>query len=169
MSCETRVLLVTAHVCHETDFLAAHRDALQQHGNSSLELAYFDLSRKRDFFEILILLSHVKSGFFTAVHLAPPASTWSRIRHSSSSGQPPLRTRGSPTGLSHLSPQLQLRVEESNRQVETVTWLFRASCPLHSEKSLGPTGLPGGPGRTRAERADHHLEQQPLTKTGRCK
>ena len=124
MSCETRVLLVTAHVCHETDFLAAHRDALQQHGNSSLELAYFDLSRKRDFFEILILLSHVKSGFFTAVHLAPPASTWSRIRHSSSSGQPPLRTRGSPTGLSHLSPQLQLRVEESNRQVETVTWLF---------------------------------------------
>ena len=68
----------------------------------------------------------VKSNpdFFTAVHLVPPASTWSRIRHSSSTGQPPLRTRGSPAGLSHLSPQLQLKVEESNRQVETVTWLF---------------------------------------------
>ena len=46
---KTRVLLVTAHDCHETDFLGAHRDALQQHGNISLELAYFDLSRKRDF------------------------------------------------------------------------------------------------------------------------
>ena len=90
---------------------------MQQHGNISLELAYFDLSRKRDFFEILILLGHVKAGFFTAVHLAPPASTWSRIRH-------PLRTREHPTGLSHLSPQLQLKVEESNRQIKTVTWLF---------------------------------------------
>ena len=36
MSCEIRVLLVTAHVCHETDFLAAHRDALHQHGSLSL-------------------------------------------------------------------------------------------------------------------------------------
>ena len=123
MICKTRVLLVTAHDCHETDFLGAHRDASQQHGNISLELAYFDLSRKRDFFEILILLGDVKAGFFTAVHLVPPASTWSRIRHSSTSGQPPLRTRERQTGLSHLSPQLQLKVEESNRQIETVTWL----------------------------------------------
>ena len=124
MFCLTRVLLVTAHDCYETDFLGGHRDALQQHGNISLELAYFDLSRKLGFFEILILLGHVKAGFFTAVHLAPPASTWSRIRHSCSSGQPSLRTREHPTGLSHLSPQLQLKVEESNRQIETLTWLF---------------------------------------------
>ena len=123
MFCKTRVLLVTAHDCHEslTDFLGAHRDALQQHGNISLELAYFDLSRKRDFFEILILLGHVKAGFFTAVHLAPPASTWSRIRHSSTSGQPPLRTR---EHQQQSSLSTELKVEESNRQIETVTWLF---------------------------------------------
>ena len=113
-------------------------------------------------FEILFLLGHVEAGFFTAVNLAPPASTWSRIRHSSSSGQPAQNERTPNRTQSSQSRGIEQTNRDSNMGV-------RASCPSHSEKSLGPTGLPGRPGRTRAERTDIHLGQQPLTKTGRRK
>ena len=103
---------------------------------TAYELVYFDLGRKLDFFELLLLLEHVRTGFFAAVHLATPSlpsplspplslhsNTWSRVRHSSAD-QPPLRSRKHPLGLCSLSPQSQTKVDQSNRELEIVTWLL---------------------------------------------
>ena len=45
------------------------------------------------FLLVLDLLDRVRSGFFEAVYLAPPASTWSRLRNAATEGQTPLRSR----------------------------------------------------------------------------
>ena len=65
-SCKThgRILFVAAHDCHETDFWEPTDDTWPQQEDSALELAYFDLSRKRKHFEILMFLQHVSAGFF---------------------------------------------------------------------------------------------------------
>ena len=45
----------------------------------------------------------------------PTLATWSRLRHSSAIGQPPLRSRAWPWGLSCLNDQHRERVEQANR------------------------------------------------------
>ena len=64
------------------------------------ELTYLDPTLLFDFLAVLDLLDHVRHGYFDMVHIVPSASTWSRSRHSEHSGQPPLRSRSSPLGLS---------------------------------------------------------------------
>ena len=73
--------------------------------------------------------------FFAAVHLAPPDSTWSRVRHSSS-GQPPLRSRQQLMGLTSMSPQSQDKADHSISEVEIVTW-FLEPAALWSRRKVG--------------------------------
>ena len=120
---------------HEADFRGALHERWSQQNESDYELVYYDLSRKLDFFEVLLLLEHVRTGFFEAVHLVPPAHTWSRVRHSSSD-QPPLRSRDHPLGLTDLSPQLQAKVDQSNREIEIITWLLEQAT-LCTERTVG--------------------------------
>ena len=80
-------------------------------------------------------LSTFELDFFAAVHLATPTptpyspspsslpNTWSRVRHSSED-QPQLRSRKHPLGLCSLSPQSQTKDDQSNRELEIVTWLL---------------------------------------------
>ena len=49
---------------HEADFRGALHERWSQQNDSSYELVYYDLSRKLDFFEVLLLLEHVRTGFF---------------------------------------------------------------------------------------------------------
>ena len=100
-----RVLLLTS----ETALEAEVRDALwirQQEKEPGIffELTYVDPALFSDFLGVLDLLDHVRSGYFDMVHIVPSAATWSRSRHSQHSGQPALRSRSSPLGLSSLSP-----------------------------------------------------------------
>ena len=111
---------VATHDSHETDFQGALHDRWSQQDETAFELVYFDLGRKLDFIEVLLLLGHIRAGFFAAVHLAPPANTWSRVRHSSAD-QP----RKQPLRLRSLSPPSQAKVDQSNREIEIVTSL----CP----------------------------------------
>ena len=118
-----RLLLVATRDCHETDFLDALQERWSQQNDAAYKLVYFDLGRKLDFFEVLLILEHIRAGFFAAVHLAPPANIWYRVRHSSAD-QPPLRSRKHPLGLCSLPSQSQTEVDQSNREVETVTWFL---------------------------------------------
>ena len=120
---------------HEADFRGALHERWSQQNDSDYELVYYDLSRKLDFFEVLLLLEHVRTGFFEAVHLVPPAHTWSRVRHSSPD-QPPLRSRDHPLGLTDLSPQFQAKVDQSNREIEIITWLLEQAT-LCTERTVG--------------------------------
>ena len=54
------------------------------------------------------------------MYLAPPAATWSRLRSTTTSGQPPLRSRAEPLGLSSLNPNGSDKVIESNIHCELV-------------------------------------------------
>ena len=130
-----RFLLVATGLTHEADFRGALHEKWSQQNDVDYELVYYDLSRKLNFFEVLLLLEHVRAGFFEAVHLVPPAHTWSRVRHSSPD-QPPLRSRDHPLGLTGLSPQLQAKVDQSNREIEIVTWLLEQAT-LCSERTVG--------------------------------
>ena len=84
-----------------------------------------------DFLAVLDLLDHVRHGYFDMVHIVPSASTWSRSRHSEHSGQPPLRSRSSPLGLSSLSPDETEKINEANRALEVAVWVAEQSlqCP----------------------------------------
>ena len=108
-----RILLVTSHCCHERDFLEALRDGKEQKPSFVFELAFFDLPHAANFFAVLTLLDRLRSGCFSAVHLVPPAASWSRVRHSSVRSQPPLRSRQEPLGASRLAPPQQSRVVQS--------------------------------------------------------
>ena len=69
-----------------------------QSSTAIFELVYFPLIHVADV-SFLLDLDRVRAGFFNAVHLAPPAATWSRLRNASTEGQLPLRSRSEPFGL----------------------------------------------------------------------
>ena len=75
------------------------------------------------FFAVLDLLAYVREGLFDFIHMIPPANTWSRSRHSGLPGQPPLRSRSAPLGLSSLSPTQDEKVRSANFFLEIL-----ASC-----------------------------------------
>ena len=123
-----RALLVADDRCHETDLLEAwrHFDNANQ-GPISFELVFFPLAYTNDLLLFLTLLDHIRSGFFGAVLLVPPAATWSRLRHCDIPGKVPLRTRLFPEGRAGLSPALQKKVHESNRCMEIAVWFAEQS------------------------------------------
>ena len=69
-------------------------------------------------------LDRLRSGHFSAIHLVPPATTWSRVRHSSVPFQPPLGTRQELLGASRLAPLQQPKVVQSNSEVEASCWFL---------------------------------------------
>ena len=126
------MLLLTS----ETALEAEVRDALrirQQDLEPGLffELTYVDPALFFDFFGVLDLLDHVRSGYFDMVHIVPSAATWSRSRHSEHSGQPALRSRSSPLGLPSLSPDETQQINKANRALEVAAWVAEQSlqCP----------------------------------------
>ena len=84
-----------------------------------------------DFLVVLDLLDHVRQGYFDMIHIVPSASTWSRSRHSGLPGQPPLRSRSSPLGLSSLSPEESEKIHSANRVLEIAAWVSEQTlqCP----------------------------------------
>ena len=79
------------------------------------------------FFAILFSLDRLRSGYFTGVYSAPQASTWSRVRHSSSPGQRLLRSRQHPLGFSELHPEARARTLHSNAKVGSVLLVLGGS------------------------------------------
>ena len=133
-----RILLVISHDCHERDFLEELRDGTERKPKSVFELVFFDLEHATDVFVVFSLLDRLRSGDFSAVHLVPPAVTWSRVRHSSVPGQPPLRTRQEPLGASGLAPSQQHKVAQSSSEVETTCWFLEQAlrCVTRQEQVL---------------------------------
>ena len=126
------MLLLTSEPALEAEV----RDALrirQQEREPGLffELTYVDPALLFDFLAVLDLLDHVRSGYFDMVHIVPSAATWSRSRHSTHSGQPPLRSRSSPLGLPSLSPDESEQINKANRALEVAAWVAEQSlqCP----------------------------------------
>ena len=126
-----RLLLVTSNSAHESDFLAALQRATSQRPDLQFELTYLDLSPTLDFFAIFSSLDRLRSGSFAGVYIAPQASTWSRVRHSSVPGQPPLRSRQHPLGFQELHPEAQDKTLQANAESEVCCWFLAqaAHCP----------------------------------------
>ena len=132
-----RLLLVAGDSGFESDFLAALRDSLAARSSTAVfELVYCPLVHVADFLLVLDMLDRAKSGFFDAVYLAPQASTWSRLRNASTTGQVPLRSRSEPLGLCSLKPQEIEKVTQSNREWETALWILTQSASCRS-KNVG--------------------------------
>ena len=126
------MLLLTS----ETALEAEVRDALniRQHEREPglfFELTYVDPALLFDFWGVLDLLDHVRHGYFDMVHIVPSAATWSRSRHSAHSGQPPLRSRSSPLGLSSLSPDETQKINKANRALEVAVWVAEQALQSH--------------------------------------
>ena len=83
---------------------------------------YHNFDKPQDLLVVLDLLDRVRLGFFMAVHLVPPASSWSRARHVEG-GQWPSRSRAQPLGLSVLSAVDRQRVLQSNQVLEVTSWV----------------------------------------------
>ena len=105
------ILLVATHDGHERDLLEALRDGAKRGSDFPYDLVYFDLRHAIDFIVVFSLLDRPRSGYFSAVHLVSPASTWSRVRHSSVPGQPP-------------APSQQQKVVQSISEVEASCWFL---------------------------------------------
>ena len=118
---------------------AAQNPAARQ---SQLEFLYYDPDVQHDIIVVFDLLDRVKAGFFQAVFIAPPASTWSRSRHLGPT-QTQLRSRAQPLGLPSLGALAQSRISEANRTLEVCTWLVqqalfaRVPCVLLFPEDLG--------------------------------
>ena len=123
---------------HEFEFLAALRRFTEQQPGLHFELWFLSTNSAIDFLEVLNILDRIRSGFFSGVFLAPSASTWSRVRHCSSSGQPPLRSRSEPLGLSGQHPTAQEKVNAANAELEVCCWFMAQalSCSTRSVYAL---------------------------------
>ena len=110
--------------------------------HSQLEFLYYDPHVQHDIIVVFDLLDRVKAGFFQAVFIAPPASTWSCSRHLGPT-QTQLRSRAQPLGLPSLGALAQSRISEANRTLEVCTWLVqqalfaRVHCVLLFPEDLG--------------------------------
>ena len=93
----------------------------------SCELIHYNVADDHDVINILKLLDKVRKGFFQAVLVLPPASTWSRARHFGRGGQPPVRSRAQPWGITDTTDNRHAQVVHDNRSVEILTWFTEQS------------------------------------------
>ena len=93
----------------------------------SCELIHCNFADDHDVLKILKLLDKVREGFFQAVLVLPPASTWSRARHFGPGGQPPVRSRAQPWGITDTTDSRHVKVVHDNRSVEISTWFTEQS------------------------------------------
>ena len=99
---------------------------------------YLDPTSLTDFLAVLDLLAYIRQGVFDSIHILQSAATWSRSRHSGLLGQPPLRSRSAPLGLSSLTPTEDEKVRSANLILEI---LSRCSEQAHQcvYKAIGLT------------------------------
>ena len=145
--CGFRVLLVSSCRTHEDEFLSAWellQSRLKQPSPLQVIHYIFDDSSD-DLVSLLDLLDRVKSGFFQLSCVLPPASTWSRVRHSELPGQLPLRSRSAPFGLDGLDPAALERVQRANQQGEFCCWIAEQilHCPVSKLVLVFPEDLGG--------------------------
>ena len=88
-----RLLLVSSHSCHESEFLEALRWATTQQPALHFESVVLVHGTCCGFFGGAQLARSHTIVFVSGVHLAPSANTSSRVRHCSNPGQPPVRSR----------------------------------------------------------------------------
>ena len=93
----------------------------------SCDLIHYNFDDDHDVINILKLLDKVREGFFQAVLFLPPASTWSRARHFGPGGQPPVRSRAQPWGITDTTDNRHVQVVHDNRSVEISTWFTEQS------------------------------------------
>ena len=84
---------------------------------------------------VLDLFDRISLGFFTAVILIPPMSTWSRVRHQGE-GRPPLRSRAHHSGLPDLSPSSRDKVLEANNTLEIIAWAGYLALQVSKRKAF---------------------------------
>ena len=110
------------HFSH-TDAAGAFSDQSWRRSSSfACTVVYFDFERTQDLLVILELCDRIFWGFFTAVILVHPTSSWSRVRHHGNE-QRPLRSRARPSGLPGLSPAFNQRIIDSNNALEITAWV----------------------------------------------
>ena len=117
-----RIFLMSTGVDVGADLVAAWRKGSQtQAQHSPCQLLHYNCSHTHEPLVLLDALDRIRDGFFDAVILIPPASSWSRVRHSSN-GQVPLRSRSHPLGLSDLSAVGFAKLKQSNQDIEVAAW-----------------------------------------------
>ena len=147
---EPKRVLLLASAVFESEVRAAFE---RQHQSNDLplffDLVYLDLTSNMDFFAVLDLLAYVTQGFLDVIHMIPPATTWSRSRHSGLPGQPPLQTRTAPLGLSSLSPFEDEKVRSANLFLEILAWCAEQALQCANEavglNLIFPEDLGGSP------------------------
>ena len=69
----------------------------------------------------------------TAVYLAPPLSTWSRLRPCAEEGKLPLHSRSEPFGVSVLEPEAQSKVCDAKASWKSYHVSLSKSCAAAHE------------------------------------
>ena len=117
-----RIFLMSTGVAVGADLVAAWRKGSQtQAQHSPCQLLHYNCSHTHEPLVLLDALDRIRDGYFDAVILIPPASSWSRVRHSSN-GQVPLRSRSHPLGLPDLSAVGFAKLKQSNQDIEVAAW-----------------------------------------------
>ena len=128
-----RFLLLSSGTTYTAEVISGWRLSEECFDNPhSFELIHYNFDDDHEVLNILILLDKVREGFFQAVLVLPPASSWSRARHFGPGGQPPVRSRAQPwsitdtTGHSCWSWQRELdreRLSVSDTAPENFQWI----------------------------------------------
>ena len=117
------ILLVSANSGLEAEIVEAWQADGKESGDPyDYALVHYSFERAHDVLVVLDLLDRIRLGFFHSVFIVPPASSWSRARHSNEPGQLPLRTRSQPLGVIQATPEAQARLEHENRSLDFVLW-----------------------------------------------
>ena len=132
---------------HEDEFLSAwelFQSRLKRPSPLQVIHYIFDDSSD-DLVSFLDLLDRVKTDFFQLSCVLPPASTWSRARHSELPGQLPLRSRSAPFGLDGLDPAALERVQRAHQQGAFCCWIAEQTlhCPVGKLVLVFPEDLGG--------------------------
>ena len=113
-------------------------------------LLHYNCSRADEPLVLLDALDRIRDGYFDAVILIPPASSWSSVRHSSNS-QAPLPSRSHPLRLSDLSVGGFAKLAQLNQDIEVAAYHGvgkLGSFPRTSVATPLKDPLPSGPSRT---------------------
>ena len=156
------IFLMSTGVDVRADLVAAWSKGSQtQAQHRPCQVLHYNCSRAHEPLVLLDALDRIRDGYFDAVILIRPASSGSRVRHSSN-GQAPLRSRSHPLGLSDLSAVGFAKLKQSNaghrsRSLDRSTGAGMLTPPCgHALGSFPRTSvatplkdpLPSGPSRT---------------------
>ena len=75
------------------------------------------------------------------MYIAPQARSWSRVRHSSSPEQQPLRSRQHPLGFPELHPEAREKTLHSNAESEVCCWFLEQAAETCESVVVFPEDL----------------------------